>query len=917
MTQTCPELEELDQFAAHPGRSSAATRQHVSECRDCQARLNELTENLALFAELEDSSSDLAATIRPVAPTPKQIGPFVIVRELGRGGMGVVYEALQRQPERAVALKVLRADFTASIERKRLFEREIKALARLRHPGITSIFESGVSEGGPYYAMEFIQGVSLTEYLRRHSPSLRERLALFSRICAAISYAHQHGVIHRDLKPGNILVEEGGSPKILDFGLARITDVDVSGVSLAMDAGRLVGTLAYMSPEQTRGVTDEIDLRSDVYSLGVILFEMLTGALPYDVPRTSVPMAVRSICEASPRRPSAVASAEAAHALRGDLDVIILRALEKSPEHRYQSVSALADDIERYLSDQAIVARPPTTIYQIRKFAKRNRILVGGVIGVFVALALGLVTTAWQVFRARAAEKRAVEESATNAEISRFLTSMFGSVSPELQGPDVRVVAVLKKAAAEMDGAFGDQPRVAIALREALGNAYKSLTLYSDAEPQFQAGLDLAKREYGDEARQTLRLQYGLAESFAHTGKVAKSMDLLRSTLRMQEQLFGKNDPESCTTKHFLAVMTAETGHPVEAEPILREAFEGRMQSLGPDHEQTLDSRVNLGTLNKMLGRPDEAGKLIRGAHEAALRARGPDHPQTIYLASMVAMLAVTPAELEAIEPQFRDIVERGSRAFGPDHQQTLAFQSSLAQLLELRCKYDEAEPVARDLLERFTRVRGEKDELTLGVMGTLARLQSYRKQWTEAETLARRRLEMNIELYGATDVHAMDAEYDLLHVLNGAEKFEESIKLGKEAVSRRVASQGEENANTALTQTVLAEALRLRGRLDESREVAERAVKTMRALQPEGDALRAFAEYTLATTLRDQKHFSEAEPMLIASFKTLVAVVGDCHPSTIDARERIVELYRRWHAAQPDAGHDRQASQFESAHPN
>lgn len=915
--QACPELEELDQFAAHPGRSTAATREHVSTCRDCQARLTELTENLALFAELEDSSSGLAATMRPIAPTPKQIGPFAIVREIGRGGMGVVYEAMQRQPERPVALKVLRGDFVASLERKRLFEREIKALARLRHPGITSIFESGTSESGPYYAMEFVQGVSLAEYARRQPLSLRDRLALFNRICAAISYAHQHGVIHRDLKPGNILVEQGGTPKILDFGLARITDVDVTGASLAMDAGRLVGTLAYMSPEQTRGVTDEIDLRSDVYSLGVILFELLSGALPYDVPRTSVPMAVRSICEASPRRPSEALQGEDAAALRGDLDTIVLKALEKSPENRYQSVSALSDDIERYLSDQAIVARPPTTIYQIRKFAKRNRVLVGGVAAVFVALGLGLITTAWQAYRARAAETLAREESATNAEISRFLTSMFASVSPELQGPDVRVVAVLKKAATEMNGAFTDQPRVAIALREALGNAYTSLTLYEEARPQFQAGLDLAKSEFGPQARQTLRLQYGLAESIAHTGSPHESLKLLRETLAVQEQLFGKNDPDTCTTKHFYAVMTVETGDPAGAEPILRDAWEGRAASLGADHEKTLDSMVNLGTLNKMLGRRDEAGQLIRGAHEAALRARGPDHPQTICLASAVAMLAYTPAELEAIEPQFRDLVERGSRAFGPDHQQTLSFMASLVQLLELRCKFDEAEPVARDLLSRLTRARGETHEVTLNTMGTLARLQSFRKVWPDAESLARKRLARSIETFGTADGRTQNAEYDLMHVLNGAGKFEEAAKLGEEAVQRRIASQGEDAVDTALTRTVLAEALRSLGRLSESREAAERSVKSMRATQSESDLLRAFAEYTLATTLGDQKHFVEAEPMLLAAHKHLAAGVGDCHPSTREARKRVVELYRQWHEAEPAAGHDRQASQFESAHPN
>ncbi|HWL94738.1 MAG TPA: serine/threonine-protein kinase, partial [Phycisphaerae bacterium] len=252
MSPSCPELELLDAFARDPAKSAPPIREHISDCGDCRARLTELSENQSLFDELSGAAADLSSRLGSPEPAPREIAAFDIVREVGRGGMGVVYEAQQRHPQRRVALKVLRGDYAASEERRRLFDREIRVLARLRHSGITGIFETGAVPKGPFYAMEFVEGLPLTEYVRQHDLGLEARLRLFLQICAAISYAHQHGVIHRDLKPGNVLVEEGGVPKVLDFGLARITDVESTGASLAMDSGRIVGTLAYMSPEQTR-----------------------------------------------------------------------------------------------------------------------------------------------------------------------------------------------------------------------------------------------------------------------------------------------------------------------------------------------------------------------------------------------------------------------------------------------------------------------------------------------------------------------------------------------------------------------------------------------------------------------------------------------------------------------------------------
>ena len=285
--------------------------------------------------------------------------------------MGIVYEAQQQSPQRLVALKVVRGVFAADGYRVRLFQREAQTLARLKHPHIAAIYEAGATDDGQhYFAMEDVHGIPLIEYARKNELTRPQRLDLFCKVCDAISYAHQRGVIHRDLKPSNILVEEDGNPKILDFGLARITDPDLPRSTMT-DVGRIMGTLPYLSPEDARGGVEGMDVRSDVYSLGVILYELLTDQLPYRVLRANLPEAVRIICEEPPQRASSID-----RSLRGDMETILLKALEKETSRRYQTVSLLADDVGRFQTDQPILARRPSTIYRLRKFVIRHRLYV-------------------------------------------------------------------------------------------------------------------------------------------------------------------------------------------------------------------------------------------------------------------------------------------------------------------------------------------------------------------------------------------------------------------------------------------------------------------------------------------------------------------------------------------------------------
>ncbi|MCO6438806.1 MAG: serine/threonine protein kinase [Phycisphaerae bacterium] len=344
-------------------RNAPEILEHVENCPTCQERAGSLRATIAAVASASEPE---------VCPIPQRIGPYLIQRRLGLGGMGIVYEGEQENPRRLVAVKVVRGGHYVDDYRVRLFQREVETLARLKHPAIAAIYEAGrTADGQHYFAMELVRGMRLNDYvLDRHVP-LRQRLELFMKICDAINYAHQRGVIHRDIKPSNILVDAEGNPKILDFGLARITDSEMGATTTGSLVGRIMGTLPYMSPEEARGNPDEIDVRGDVYSLGVILYEMLTGSLPYTVSRQAIPEAIRVICEEVPRRPS-----QFDRSLRGDLETIILKSLEKERARRYQSPAALAEDVGRFLRNEPILARRTSTLYLTRKFVQRHSIVV-------------------------------------------------------------------------------------------------------------------------------------------------------------------------------------------------------------------------------------------------------------------------------------------------------------------------------------------------------------------------------------------------------------------------------------------------------------------------------------------------------------------------------------------------------------
>ncbi|MCW5765335.1 MAG: protein kinase [Phycisphaeraceae bacterium] len=438
------------------------------------------------------------------SPTPQRIGRYTVAGLIGVGGMGVVYEATQDQPRRTVALKVIRGGLMTP-EKLRRFEHESEVLGRLQHPGIAQVYEAGTfvdSQGQqtPFFAMEYIKGSSLSEHARNAGLNVRGRLEILARVCDAVHHAHQKGVIHRDLKPVNILVDESGQPKVLDFGVARVTGSDVQPDSVETAAGQLLGTLPYMSPEQVTGNPDDLDTRSDVYTLGVIAFELLAGVMPHDLSGRSIPDAVRVIRDDSPRRLSSVV-----RALRGDVETIVGKALEKDKARRYPSAEALASDIRRYLRNEPISARPAGAWYQFRKFALRHKGLVAGLGSAVLMLVAGLavMSYAFELTRRERDEKKvalgtAVDQADIASEINRFLNDgLLGSIDPDRgNAADLTVKEMVDRAAARLESS-PPRPVIESELRQTIGTVYAKLGRPHEALHHLRRALALRERQHG------------------------------------------------------------------------------------------------------------------------------------------------------------------------------------------------------------------------------------------------------------------------------------------------------------------------------------------------------------------------------------------------------------------------------------
>jgi len=591
--------------------------------------------------------------------------------------MGVVYEAEQKNPRRRVALKVVRGGQFIDDVSVKLFQREAETLGRLKHPGIGAIYESGRTEDGQhFFAMELVRGETLDEHVRKRGEltrgELHERLELFCRICDAVNYAHQRGVIHRDLKPSNIVIGEDGEPKVLDFGLARITDTDAAAVTLMTEAGVIRGTLAYMSPEQASGNPAEIDLRTDVYSLGILLYELLSGQRPYDTGSGSMVDAIRTIADVDPapfRRTGA-----AAKLAGGDLETIVRKALEKSPDRRYQSAAALSDDIERYLTNQPILARPPSTIYQLRKLLARHK-LPFAFASSLLALLIGFGI--WMgLLYARTEAARQESEAVTG-----FLSDMLAAVKPEEEGRDVTVRQILDKAAGTIESEFPDQVQVRQRLMRTMGVAYSHLGVYAESESLLTKTVASVEAEHGPESADLLPPLENLAVLLSRAGQYDRAEECYDRILAIQERVFGGDDPDFTGTLNNLAVLYWKKGEFARAREVYERILALKSRTLDPDDPSFVAPLNNLGILYQRSGETEKA----KASYERALRIKeaevGPDHPAVASILNGLGVLAWTSGDPEGARPYLERALAIREKALGPDHPETALSLNNLGIL--------------------------------------------------------------------------------------------------------------------------------------------------------------------------------------------------------------------------------------------
>ncbi len=642
---------------------------------------------------------------------PERIAHFRILRRIGEGGMGSVFEAQQDHPRRSVALKIIRMAMASESVRRR-FEYEVQILGQLKHPGIAQIYEAGTHDDGsgpvPYFAMEYVQGRSLVDFARHHKLATLDRLSLMAEICDAVHHAHQKGVVHRDLKPANILVESDGEtpqPKILDFGVARATHSDIQQVTMHTEVGQIVGTLSYMSPEQVAGRPDELDVRSDVYALGVILFELLAERLPYDLHGHSISEAGSIIRDQEPSRLSSVHSA-----FRGDIETIVAKALEKEKERRYQSAAEFAEDIRRFLRDEPIVARRASRAYQIRKFAKRNKAIVGGIAAVFLTLVLGIIGTSIALVRATKAEAVALQRfdesrrsAAKATAVSSFLQEMLASVDPaKALGREVTIRQSLDEAAAKIDSGFlADQPELESELRATIGTTYLAIGRYAEAEPPLRAALETRRAIYRD----------------PHSD-VANSLDNLAAVLMAQ-------------------------GRHGEAEVLLRESLDMLQQLHGNKHVAVASALQGLGAAFRSQGKYDEAEPMYRGALAIRRELLGGDHLDVAQSINSLALLLQNKNDLPAAESLFRDALAIRRKLLGDTHPVVADALNNLANLLHLRANDSEAEELLEEALEMRKKVLGAEHPQFAQSLNNFALFLYDTEDYAKAEAMEREALKI------------------------------------------------------------------------------------------------------------------------------------------------------------------------------
>ncbi|UCE50033.1 MAG: serine/threonine protein kinase, partial [Phycisphaerales bacterium] len=724
-----------------------------------------------------------------------QIGPYKLLCVLGEGGFAVVYLAEQERPvKRRVALKVVKPGMDSKEVIAR-FEAERQALALLDHPNIAHVFDAGTTEEGhPYFVMEHVDGASITDYCDSKKLTIADRLGLFLKVCEAVQHAHQKGIIHRDMKPSNILVASRGDvsvPKVIDFGIAKAVTQPLTERTLFTEQGQLVGTPEYMSPEQVEMNIHDIDTRSDIYSLGVLLYELLTGVMPFDPDKLragGVDDLRRTIREHEPKTPSTRLTglgdiAERIAASRGtnvatlarrlheELEWIPLKAMRKDRTRRYQSASELADDIRNYLRGDPLIAGPESRAYRLKKFVSRNRMLVSSVAAILIVLVLAvIVSTAFAIkeSQARSEALAASREAERQAEISQAVSDflrddLLSSVDPYIaQGREVSVRSFLDAASQRLEGKFEQEPQVEASIRHTLGNTYRNIGEFEKAQMHLERAYEIRLNEFGERNGETLSTMDGLARVYWRQGRYDQAEALFTRTVEGRRQALGPEHADTLVSMNGLAVLYFSQGRYDEAESLYEKMLDISRELLGDEDVATLLFMGNLATVYRFQGRYEEAEPLYENAIEHELSLLGPEHPDTLYLVNGLAMLHIAQGRHDEAEELLLNVIEIGALVLGAAHPDVLDSMNGLGLLRTAQGRYDDAEQVLAETFEMATLNLGPENPSTLTCTNHLACLYMKKSLYEESQTLFESTLDARRRVLGHEHPDTLDSAHGL-----------------------------------------------------------------------------------------------------------------------------------------------------------
>ncbi|MGH9752935.1 MAG: tetratricopeptide repeat protein [Blastocatellia bacterium] len=786
----------------------------------------------------------------------ERVGPYRVTRLIGRGGMGGVYEAERddEQFRQQVAIKIIKRGMDTDFVRDR-FLRERRILASLDHPHIARLFDGGATQdGAPYFVMELVAGEPITAYCRRRQLSVSEKLKLFRNVCSAVQHAHQRLVIHRDLKPSNILITEDGEPKLLDFGIAKLLSPDASEAHTRTETALRMMTPEYASPEQARG--EAVATTTDVYSLGVVLYELLTERRPHEFKTYSPAEIERAICETEVEEPSKVmgrmtgAGARLARRLAGDLDNIVMMAMRKEPERRYQSVEQFSEDIRRHLEGMPVVARKDTFGYRAGKLIRRQK-AGAAILGLLAILAVAMAVQSARIARER---DRANQEAATAQAVTQSLMEMFEVADPsKAKGNAITARELLDQGAEKVVRELKDQPVVQAKLLDTIGKLYQNIGLYDRAQTLLEEALKLRRQALGNESPD-------VAASLNHLGEVARlksdyagSESLLREALAMRRKLLGAESKDVAQSLNNLGIVLVERGNFGEAEALLRESLATRHKLFGEEHAEVAVSLNSLGRLMSDTGKFSEAESLYRQALTTHRKLYGGDHPSVAVSLNNLAAMLQEQGDFNGAKTLFSEALAMRLKLLGDEHPDVAVSMANLASVLQDTGKYDEAERLYRQTLTLRRKLFGEEAPRLATTVNNLATLLRDKGDYEEAGALFQQSLAMRRKQFGDEHPEVGTALHNLgtLFYLKG--EYNESEKLQRQAIG-----------------------------------------VYQKSLKPDHWMIHR-SRRSVGECLIKLKRYREAEEELLAAHAGLKAELGAQHERTRRAVRFLAELYESW----------------------